>query len=345
MGTHKTGTSSLQNFLHANRAPLRKQGLAYLVTPRAMGPPRHAHHMFVDAIARSGQSTGRDDLLSAYMAEVSAAYASSERVLFSSERFWRQTIGGTAAGWDGRRMFLERLAEVLRGFDVQIHVFFRPQDALVQSMHRGAVMRGKKRPVDGRWVTDAAGAEEERPSNYLFILNYHRNLSLCADVFGRENVFAHLYDGKKRGAEGLASMMARLGFHGDVAGMATAEKHSYSLPDELVQFFSHVIRPEDDRERVRHLRDHVTTWSRMPDSRETVTALFRTGSVRFPVLAEANVENERLRAEFFPEVEGPLFGRPVETSLEIRVPRDPDALAAHAAAYRRRALRNMGLER
>lgn len=80
IGTHKTGSTALQNFLFKNRNKLIEKGVLYPIA----GSKDHAHHN-IAWLARSGDSKKLDEIFSSIDAEAESTGA--ESVVLSSEEF------------------------------------------------------------------------------------------------------------------------------------------------------------------------------------------------------------------------------------------------------------------
>lgn len=350
VGTHKTGTSSIQTFLMKNSRLLEAEGLIYLPTPIAMGRPRKAHHQIARCVAE--EQPGSEDwrLLEEYLERLRAMASGARAAIISSERLWRSAVAvsGQDSTWEGRAAFLERLAGLLDGFDVKVHAFFRRQDEMIASSGRGKQMRGlRPAQVTGAdappedWL-DPLGSTE--PSNLPLILSYHRNLQCLAQAFSRQSIRAHKYEPKARGKQFVVDTLARMGIPLAEPSRFSfdADVHSYPEIAALPDFFCYVVRQGDDGTRIRKLLNHVLD-GRVLDHLDTwlKVSFERRFEDLGQVLSGMDHENERLRAEYFPEEEDPLFGREVEHLLPVHVPLDTRATIAKADEMRQMALGQM----
>lgn len=182
IGTHKTGTTSLQRFLHSNRGQLKAQGVLY----PDYGLLHHAHHEWPWSIA--GVDGGRrltdtsEQLLKRYLAEADAQRC--DQLLVSSEEFEFVRAPAKLAG----------LAEQLKDFQVKILVYLRRQDYYLESEYGQHLRMYEKR-------------ETKEIDEFLFWhaladrFNYRRLLTPWAEAFGYDNIKVRVYE-KERFAAG-----------------------------------------------------------------------------------------------------------------------------------------------
>ena len=179
IGTHKTGTSSIQACMEANRARLRAAGFHY---PRCCSAFDGNHSPLCAAMVRDPRDDrwegmpGWDD----FVAECRQAGAPT--VLVSAELF--------SARLRNRQHAL-RIRDMFRGvFDtVTVVVYLRRQDEYVRSMYMEAVKHGffNKARLAPTFAESAAQIAE-RQGDYLALL---RNLD---EAFGRENLRVRVFE-------------------------------------------------------------------------------------------------------------------------------------------------------
>jgi hypothetical protein len=133
IGQSKTGTSAIQAYLTLNRVPLASQGVLYPAVRVAGVPVEIANH---NALADSLSGLSRFPHLSAdeYFRQFwrEAAQCRAELMILSAEHFF----GGEPRVWnvsgedDYFRLYREKvraLGQQLRGHDVEVLVYLRPQ--------------------------------------------------------------------------------------------------------------------------------------------------------------------------------------------------------------------------
>ncbi|HVA26744.1 MAG TPA: hypothetical protein VNF68_01085 [Candidatus Baltobacteraceae bacterium] len=188
VGTHKTGTTSLQLFLDANEDALRKGGL-YL--PRAGRPQEMAwgNHRLAWELLVNGESEDLRALL-AELREVSPVCA-----MLTAE-----DLSLLWARPDALVALAEGLASV--GYAPKILMYLRPQAAYAESMYVERIKQGHLRPVaeylEEVWTT---GRYAQPGSAINIEFTYSRLIRPFVEAFGRENVLLRVFqpDGTRSG--------------------------------------------------------------------------------------------------------------------------------------------------
>ena len=201
IGTHKTGTTTIQKFAAANRAELSALGLHYPALIPSFGPRNPGHHHFAHALSDEGSpSVTRQEAL-AFIDKVRED-AGDRTVLLSAEPFFRHVLGARdgADYWTARRNYIRAVAEALSGFDVTVVVVFRRLDDFVQSLYKESVLQSRY----SKPITDFV---RERRTSF----EYGRHLDLWEDLFGHDALKISLYDKRVRGRATVDQFFALLG--------------------------------------------------------------------------------------------------------------------------------------
>lgn len=173
VGTHKTGSSAIQAFAATHRSTLRKRGLDYPSDSPYLRRRRAAHHWFAHSIADDSEVPITVDSV-AKLASKWRRHARwrGRNVFISAEAVYRHVLGdGTYP--ERRRRYLERLSEVLAGFNVVVLIVFRRPDDYIRSLYQERVMRAARPlPQFSKFYSrNQAG------------LRYYQNAGLFRDVF------------------------------------------------------------------------------------------------------------------------------------------------------------------
>lgn len=168
IGTHKTGTTSLQRFFSQNREILKKQGIVY---PDTRIDP-YAHHALGWSFNIETEIVPNAILnkLKSFEKEWSIIYqAAGDKVLVSSE---------TLLSLSQEQMFQVR--EITRDFNVKIVIYLRRQDEMAASVLNELIKRG-------RWTKTCSG---EIP----YQLDYFKIITVWKDVFGIKNIIVRPFE-------------------------------------------------------------------------------------------------------------------------------------------------------
>jgi hypothetical protein len=191
IGTHKTGTTSLQRFLTDNRAVLRRQGLLYPDPATGGFGTRYAHHQVAHAIA--GQpGAGTPDDARRFFDKVRRDLRRREAAVVSAEALYRHVLadpgsdrrfdaGGDAAG--DPLPYIRRVRECLGDFDVTVLVMLRRQDTFLESLYAEQVMTSSYRKDIERFTTERA-----------WLADYDARLSMWASVFGEDRLDVRTFE-------------------------------------------------------------------------------------------------------------------------------------------------------
>ncbi len=183
IGTHKTGTTSQQYFLMQHADEFAQAGLLFPKTGWYGVVP--GHH----ALAWELASHPRGPLFAELLAEMEASGLPS--AILSAEDF---SLLGQIPG------SLEALADGLRsiGYTPKILVYLRAQGPFVESMYVERVKHDHVRPV-ADFLSEVLRTGRYSPDGSILPLEFHytRMLAPFANVFGKENIVVHTYEGAR----------------------------------------------------------------------------------------------------------------------------------------------------
>ena len=149
VGTHKTGTTTLQRFAASNRAELRHRGLWYPSYSEIGLFDHYAHHHLAFALAKEARARLSDTEARKFVEYVDKSRKSNETVLISAEPLYRLTLGlnekthkwrsSSAPYWDARDQFIAKMREAFPFDDAQILICLRRQDNFARSVYQERV--------------------------------------------------------------------------------------------------------------------------------------------------------------------------------------------------------------
>lgn len=252
IGQEKTGTTSIQDFLHANTQNLRADRV---YVPGCLG---HKNHKILaayaldddshDIAARNSRPTGGPDKIAAFRARTEQALAreiknsGATKAIFSSE--------------DLSRLFtpheVQRAVDLIRSFcpTFKVVVFARRQDLLASSRYYSLVLGGSQTaqvlPVKGR----------KSPPYY----DYERNIGLWIDAVGAENVRMVRFPENPR-AENFNSVnrfCETVGLDASHYGPVPRQHVSYDAVNQIIMQNFNVLKGGYDQAGLEHLMQQLT---------------------------------------------------------------------------------------
>ncbi|MBS7544277.1 hypothetical protein [Ancylobacter oerskovii] len=139
VGTHKTGTTTIQQFANRRAPQLREAGLWYPGYD-LIGLKRHpAHHDFSHAVAGT-LSTLTFEQANDFVAAIARGAGDAGHVLLSAEPIYRHVIPEktktTEEYWAARDAYIARLAEVTAPLEPEILIVLRRQDDFSRSLYQ-----------------------------------------------------------------------------------------------------------------------------------------------------------------------------------------------------------------
>jgi hypothetical protein len=221
IGTGKTGTSTIQDYLYRNRQCLaRKHDLDYasmgLRRTNHFGEVITAHYGVAEWIVRQDEET-----LLKLRKSIENSLCST--VLFSCETFYHIFVGQA----------LKTLQQVLQGFHVTVICYVRRQDLYMESAYRQQVKVGEFKMPFPQFLnihTDPAKLEKVHA-------NYYRILRPWEEMFGRDALLIRPFDKKSlRKGDLLEDFLHLCGLHGALQSCKNLPRvHNIALPRELIK--------------------------------------------------------------------------------------------------------------
>ncbi|MFC6198662.1 hypothetical protein [Ponticaulis profundi] len=142
VGTHKTGTTSIQQFAAKNRRQLRNRGLLYPGYKLINRSPHYAHHDFAHVVAGASSKKLKQNDDIKFVNAISANAKATDTVLLSAEPAYRHRIPVNHEHgniWEERDAYVKRLSEVLKPLDPEICIVLRSRDGFAKSLYQEKV--------------------------------------------------------------------------------------------------------------------------------------------------------------------------------------------------------------
>jgi len=205
-GTHKTGTTAIQQFAVMNKSLLQERGIIYPGYNSPFVSVKDGHHQFGHAISdipRKKLSFTHAKMIAREWKESSDQHQLP--ILVSVEAVYRHKIGN--GSWKaGRLDYLARLAEVLHDFDVTVILVFRRPDKFAKSLFLENIATGTQAYKSFyHW----------RNSSKKYLFNYLEAASLFKNIFGKLNCL--IYEDLSKDHMLIQNFFSKLGIN--TAGM------------------------------------------------------------------------------------------------------------------------------
>lgn len=226
IGTHKTGTTSIQRFAHAHRDELARRGFWY-PSFKLVGAEDHYSHLDLAHVLATGKSERLTrEQAEAFARTVRERGAAYDAVLLSAEAFYRHRLRAPASVkpnyWKERAAFVQRVADTLGVENTSVVVTLRRQDHFAQSLYNENIRASRYTRSFEKFT---------RRSSAMFA--YARQVELWAGAFPRPQVL--VFEDLVRHDGGLVGeFFARLG--APVQGLAPVEVQNESPRPELLMY-------------------------------------------------------------------------------------------------------------
>jgi hypothetical protein len=234
IGVEKTGTTTIQEFLHLNRKLLVKHGVYF---PKSIGSRNHRplatwclseekNDIFLrmnNFTEKEMRKKWREDLIKKFENELSGMNPKIRQVIISSEHFSSQL--NQPAEIETLKLLLDKWFK-----NIRVLVYLRRQDFLIVSRFSTACRAGK---VIEPLMPD--------PAKLSFFYDYRKILNKWSRIFGKENIHPAIFDKAKFYNNNLLSdFIRRCGLPADL-NFVIPENKNESLSEtaqEVAQLFN-----------------------------------------------------------------------------------------------------------
>lgn len=292
-GTYKTGTTALQRFAHANRKALLARGVFYADYGDDPLTLRFGHHDFAYSLADNNVDTF-ERLSKIVQYWHSVARAEGVPVLFSAETLFLRRLEGSASYWRAREDYMQRLAELLAPFDVEVILVYRRPDNFARSLYQERVASGINRlPEFPEWLAHGDP-----------MLEYCKNACLIERPFSQSSHF--IYEELTQGAGLYESFFNHLGASISGLDIPHIVRKSLTPAETVIKNYAN-----DYISTVRQGRRFVA-WMKEDGLGEELEGchafpldLWESDRAREDFLADRQDDIEELRRRYFPDRQGP----------------------------------------
>lgn len=289
VGTHKTGTTSIQAFARRHRVALRARGLWYPGFEDIGLRAQDAHHRLAQAFAATARSPITIEEADAFLKHVRGAKRPGEVVLLSAESFYGQLCD---LNDERGAALIEQVRRRLEGDDVRVVMVVRPQWDFARSLYQ-------ERVKAGRYPYDFAEylARDRR------WFEYHRGACALARAFDPVHVWR--FDDLAEGGL-VRTFFMRLGV--DVSDLAsTATVLNPSLPNELIEAKLLLNRTNISDALLNRVRGRLDELSNTIGIQGGPREQWISYEAATAFAASFRSDNERLRLDFEPDQRPPFL--------------------------------------
>ncbi|MDJ0820538.1 MAG: hypothetical protein QNJ09_01850 [Paracoccaceae bacterium] len=311
IGSHRTATTSIQQFMFANFEALKKTGILY--------PMRVARHQrlinTIFAGKRNSAEVGQDLMERAAKHEAALGKPIGTVVLSDEDISMRRD--------------LSPLAGLREHFDVQVVFSLRRQDLWLESWFF--------QNIKWQWIPHLSHCtfDEflERREEFHWI-RYNRYVQHLEDVFGAENIRLNVFEKQQMPDGPVVAFCKQIGLT-DLSTCSTPPHVNSSMSAEMVEFLRHIPLdtfdpPERDLLRQafeavdRNVLGNTGKQSELllsPDQRRAILAIYAEGN---RALAQRHFNRDQLFLDPLPAEDAPL--------AQMTLPADTDTLLARFVA-------------
>ena len=313
IGTHKTGTTTLQSTLESNTDARRRAGFIYPTMPEKWehaARNRNGYWLNMAVLERIGSiHLQQPEKIAACRAMCSELLTQSERnLILSDERLW---YNGTKSGfWPAARAILEECG----AREVTVVLYLRRQDLFAESLWAQFVKQGNMSSE----LVDYISANKIKK-----VCDYARGIKAIQAVFGAENLVIRIYDCNQL-VEGdtVADFLSTAGIEDRSAFVRPELPRNPSLGPTATLLKLQINRSPGYRE---HEKDFLHVPAKAVSAQRAESkASFLTPEQRAEFLAQYDQGNEWIARECLGREDGVLF--PASEDELQRPAFEPDAL-------------------
>lgn len=192
-GTHKTGTTTIQRALSNSSDILRANGFYYPELEPEFTTKSFNHNKFAHAYADQPELEQSAD---AWSRRIFDQTKDGETVILSGESIYRHVRGSAEIpAQERRRIYLNKVAETLSAFRVEVILYFRRRDRYMESVFHERAATGRRNGTFDKFLQE-----------YKHLADYQVQMEAFRAAFG--NVRAISYEAATE--EGLLNCFSRV---------------------------------------------------------------------------------------------------------------------------------------
>ncbi len=244
IGTHKTGSTALQQGLLFARKTLLKNGFDVII------PYGFAHELGRIVQQTTPNSVPeRAKTARTKFKQMLEAAITKRSVIVSSEHF----SGVAQESYRDAELRAKTLVEIFRDFPTEVVVYYRRQDTFIESMYNHRIHQGFTESFD-----------EFLAALTPFSFDWFEHASHFISAFGKENVTIRSYESLKKGGGILSDFIEIIGIPSDqaaslieIAKQAPRQNRGYSPPALELARRANSVLDSEQKQHLRHLLQNV----------------------------------------------------------------------------------------
>lgn len=305
IGTHKTGTSSIQMALHTHREELLKAGVLYPALNNA-----YNHYELAVLLKSPEGMTIIQNWFDGIVEKVNQR--SINKVVISAEALYflrfielvktKDNPRNSTITEENYREKLNNLRALIPDiFDIKVVVYLRRQDSFIQS--------GYSQLIKGSEYF--SGSIREFIDGLAVFMDYSFMLNLWAEIFGKENILVRVYEKQQLPGGSVQDFLRVIEIPTDLSNiiLSTTDNYNIRLSRELLDYkliLNQLLKNEDP---VRKDQLHYTLLEKLseqPEFRQT-NGEFLTTQEKRDIISRYSESNAKVAREFLGREDGRLF--------------------------------------
>ena len=295
IGTHKTGTTTLQKFFFENKEVLLQRGLYYPTEGSYFYQEGENHSLLAHALRNERPEFLPDNLtftLEGCVNDIRADIRKSDapEIVISSEHF----------SFNSTTEQVERLKRVFDSIASEIHViiYLRRQDHRIESGYGQMIKRGYRIGSFESFIQWMSSAPDQS-------LDYEKKVKLFADVFGAENVTVRIFEKSQIHPQGLLSDFMNILGISKLTEFKQVQDANISPSTEVLEILRYV---NSFYPKVNSRKLFAQLFENLPlDGLDQTRYSLYSEALREKTLDNYRTSNERLARNFLNRQDGRLF--------------------------------------
>ena len=305
IGTHKTGTSSIQMALHTHREELLKAGVLY--------PPIEDNYNHRE-LAVLLQSPEGEQKLSVWFDDISSKVKQQpiNKVIISAEALYFFKISELIKKEDGRnhsaitaetyrKKLLKLRSLISDNFDIKILIYIRRQDRFLESAFNQI--------VKGTFLF--SGTIDDAFEGLSVYMDYYQVLNLWSEVFGKENIIVRVYEKQQLIGGSVKDFLQAIDLQPELIEkiITTTQNYNMRLSREILDYkliLNRLLEKEDPKRKDQLHYTFLETLSTHPEFNHKKKDLLKPEQTR-EILHRYAQGNSSVAREYLGRDDGRLF--------------------------------------